>query len=78
MASTEDIEQEMILPTEENERPPVRRLHSSRQSGMDSSMFRFKNLNFTIGKGEKEKHIIQDVSGAIKSGRKLAAYVEEA
>jgi hypothetical protein len=48
----------------------IKRLHSSHDSGMDSSVLRFKNVNFTVGKGEKERHILTDVSGKVKWGRK--------
>ena len=38
------------------------------------SVLRFKNVNFTVGKGDNEKHIIQDVSGTVKFGRKSKVY----
>ena len=65
-------------PSKEDEDTPsgsqhsgVRRLHSAHSSGMDSSVFRFKNVNFTVGKGENEKYILQDISAKIKWGRKF-------
>jgi hypothetical protein len=46
---------------------------SSRRSnhgkGMDSSVFRFSNLNFTVKKGSKETKILSDVSHTVKWGR---------
>jgi hypothetical protein len=53
----------------------TKRLHSSNTSGMDSSVFRFKNVNFKIGTGDKEKSILQDVSAVVKWGRKLLVVV---
>ena len=50
----------------------VRRLHSSQSSGMESSVLRFKNVNFIVGKGDKKKNILSDVSGTVKWGRKFA------
>lgn len=44
---------------------------SSHNSGMDSSVFRFKNVNFLVGKKSKERHLLTDVSGKIRWGRKL-------
>jgi len=47
----------------------VKRLHSSHDSGMESSVFRFKNVNFVVGKGDAKKNILTDVSGTVKFGR---------
>jgi hypothetical protein len=44
---------------------------SSHASGMDSSVFRFKNVNFKVGTGDTQKSILQDVSAVVKWGRKL-------
>jgi hypothetical protein len=52
----------------------TKRLHSSHSSGMESSILRFKNVNFVVGKGEKEKHILRDVSGTVKWGRKFSSW----
>jgi ABC-type multidrug transport system ATPase subunit len=41
-------------------------------SFLAGSVLRFKNVNFTVGKGDNEKHIIQDVSGTVKFGHVLA------
>ena len=58
------------------EKKQVARLHSSHGSGMESSVFRFKDLNFTVGKGDKEKYILRDVSGTVKWGRKYCRLVD--
>lgn len=47
----------------------VRRLHSAHSSGMESSVLKFQNINFTVGKGDKEKSILQDISAVVKWGR---------
>lgn len=49
-----------------------RRLHSSHTSGMESSVFRFKDINFIVGSGDKQKNILTDVSGTVKWGHVLA------
>lgn len=71
------VDESVETPQQENDSTPsatasvssARRLHSAATSGMDSSVLRFKNVNFTIGKGDKEKQILQDVSGTVKFGR---------
>jgi ABC-type glutathione transport system ATPase component len=45
---------------------------SSHRSKMKSSVFQFKNINFVVGKSDKQKSILQDVSGRVKWGRVLA------
>lgn len=50
----------MASETDETKKPAAR-LHSQHSSGMESSVLRFKNVNFTIGKGDKQKYILQDV-----------------
>lgn len=50
----------------------VKRLHSAASSGMESSILRFKNVNFVVGKGDAEKNILTDVSGTVKWGHVLA------
>jgi ABC-type transport system involved in Fe-S cluster assembly fused permease/ATPase subunit len=49
-----------------------RRLHSAHASGMESSIFRFKDINFIVGSKDKQKNILTDVSGTIKWGHVLA------
>ena len=44
---------------------------SHRRAGMESSVLRFKDVNFVVGSGDKTKHILQDVSGKVQWGRKL-------
>ena len=41
-------------------------------TGMESSIFRFKDLNVVVGKGANEKNILSDVSGLVKWGHTLA------
>lgn len=41
-------------------------------SGMESSVFSFQSVNFTVGKKDKKKQILQDVSGRVKWGHVLA------
>ena len=48
-----------------------RRMHSSHGSGMESSILRFKNVNFVVEEKKEAKHILQDISGKIKWGRKF-------
>lgn len=50
----------------------VRRLHSAQSSGMESSIFRFKDVNFIVGSNDKKKNILTDVSGTVKWGHVLA------
>jgi hypothetical protein len=47
-----------------------RRLHSSHRSSMSSSVLRFKDVNFLVGKKDNTKRILEDVSGKVKWGRK--------
>ena len=49
----------------------VSRRHSSHSIGMNTSVFRFKNVSFTLGKGGKKKKVLESVSAAIGWGRKL-------
>lgn len=45
--------------------------YSSHSVGMESSIFRFSNVNFVVGAKDKQKHILRDVSGTCKWGRVL-------
>jgi len=48
-----------------------RSLHRSQHSqGMESSILRFKNVNYLVGKKGQEKNILTDVSGTVRWGRK--------
>mmetsp|Transcript_17418 Transcript_17418/g.33065 ORF Transcript_17418/g.33065 Transcript_17418/m.33065 type:complete len:674 (-) Transcript_17418:215-2236(-) len=51
---------------------PPRKLGSAKSSGMDASVLRVKNVNFTVGKGDKAKQILQDINVKIKWGHVLA------
>lgn len=62
-------EEDVVAEVAEEKNHNVRRLHSAQSSGMESSVLRFKDVNFIIGKGEKEKNILTDVSGTVKWGR---------
>jgi len=45
-------------------------LHRSKHAaGMESSVLRFKNVNFLVGKKGAEKNILTDVSGTVRWGR---------
>lgn len=44
----------------------------SSNSGMESSVLRFKGVNFVVGKGEKEKQILTNVSGTVRFGHVMA------
>ena len=46
--------------------------NSSRRAGMESSVLRWKDVNFVAGKGKNEKHILRDVSGKVLWGHTLA------
>jgi hypothetical protein len=50
-----------------NQNNSSRRSHHGK--GMDSSVFRFSNLSFTVKKGAKESKILSDVSHTVKWGR---------
>jgi ABC-type multidrug transport system ATPase subunit len=45
---------------------------STHSQGMESSVLRFKNVNFVVGKKDKQKNILTDVSGTVKWGHVLA------
>ena len=38
----------------------TKRLASKQSSGMESSVFRFHNVNFTVGEGEKQQHLLKE------------------
>jgi hypothetical protein len=64
LANEQDVVAEVA-----GEKNSVRRLHSAQSSGMESSVLRFKDVNFVVGKGEKQKNILTDVTGTVKWGR---------
>jgi hypothetical protein len=43
---------------------------SSHRSAMDSSVFRFNDINFTVGSGDKRRFLLENVNGKVKWGRK--------
>jgi ABC-type glutathione transport system ATPase component len=56
---------------------PTSTLRSTHESGMNSSIFRFKDVNFVAPSkdasgNKKDKFIVQDVSGTVKWGHVLA------
>jgi hypothetical protein len=51
-----------------------KRLQSSHSSGMESSILRFKDVNFIVGAGDKTKNILTDVSGTVRWHRRCDAY----
>ena len=57
--------------TVESEAHRVRK--STHSGAMASSILRFKDVNFIVGKGDKEKYILQDVSGKVKFGRECCS-----
>ena len=50
-----------------------KRLHSSQTAGMDSSVLKFKDINFVVGRDDKKKNILTDVSGSLPTGHVLAS-----
>jgi ABC-type glutathione transport system ATPase component len=47
-------------------------LRSSHESGMNSSIFRFKNINYVVKSKGEDKAILDNVSGTVKWGHVLA------
>ena len=45
----------------------------SKRPGMESSVLRFNNVNFTVGHGDKKKHLLTDVNATVRWGRVLAS-----
>lgn len=50
----------------------TKRLNSA-HSGMESSVLRFKDVNFIVGAKDKKRNILTDVSDTVKFGRVLAS-----
>ena len=44
---------------------------SSHGGSMSSSVLRFNDINFVVGKGDKRTNILENISGKVKWGRKL-------
>lgn len=57
-------------PVKEISESGSRKLRSQKSSGMESSVLKYKNVNYIVGKGDKQKYILRDVSGVVKFGRK--------
>jgi ABC-type dipeptide/oligopeptide/nickel transport system ATPase subunit len=47
-------------------------LRSAHESGMESSIFRFKDVNFVVPAKHGDKVIVQNISGTVKWGHVLA------
>ena len=47
-------------------------LHSS-NIGMESSVLKFSNVNFTVGTGDKKKFLLTNVNATVRWGRVLAS-----
>ena len=43
--------------------------NASSHAGMESSVLKFTNVNFIVGKKGKESYILRDVTGSVKWGR---------
>jgi hypothetical protein len=52
-------------------RPYAKRYNSQQSSGMETSVFRFQNVNFIVGQGDKRRYLLKDVSGIVRFGRKF-------
>ena len=47
-------------------------VHSRKQgSTMASSVLRFNDISFVVGKGDKKRNLLENVNGKVKWGRKL-------
>ncbi|CAB9519406.1 Putative white-brown complex homolog protein 30 [Seminavis robusta] len=46
--------------------------NSSRRYGMESSVLNFQDVNFVVGRGKNQRHILRDVGGKVKWGHVLA------
>jgi hypothetical protein len=57
---------------------PRKRLHPAHGRGMEGSVFRFKKINFVVGKNHEEKRILSNVSGTVISGRKCIEHLGSA
>ena len=41
---------------------------------MASSVLRFNDINFVVGKGDKKRNLLENVNGKVKWGRKFLSY----
>lgn len=70
----------VVTMAEEETPPPAdastpgaeRQLHSSHSTGMEASVLRVKDVNFSVGKGDKQKQILTDINVKVKWGHVLA------
>lgn len=69
----QDFKEEPVETADTAVKGRVQRLHQERTTGMETSVLTFKNINFSIGQKDKEKKILEDVSGVVKFGRVLAS-----
>lgn len=61
--------EEPLVPQDNSRRVPKR---FSNSKLMENSVFRFQNVNFTVGEGDKKKYLLKDVTGKVKWGHVLA------
>lgn len=47
--------------------------NSKRRGGMESSVLKFSNVNFTVGKGDKKKYLLENVNATVHWGHVLAS-----
>ncbi|KAL7574130.1 hypothetical protein ACA910_014815 [Epithemia clementina (nom. ined.)] len=75
-AEKEDDEEELMddskMQPSAHSTSSVHRLASTKSLGMESSVLKFRDINFIVGSKEKQKNILTDVSGVVKFGRVLA------
>ena len=60
----------LVFPSSDLQSQPSKRFSRRQSSGMESSVFRFYNVNFTAGQGDKQRHLLKDVTGKVRYGRK--------
>ena len=46
---------------------------SNKPRGMESSVLKFSNVNFTVGHGDKKKYLLENVNATVKWGHVLAS-----
>ena len=51
---------------------PPKKLLSKFSTGMEASVLRVKNVNFTVGKDDKKKYLLSDINVKVKWGHVLA------
>ena len=73
----EEVVDDSVVPLSTKSASSVHRLHSEKSTGMESSILKFRNINFIVGSKDKKKNILTDVSGVVKFGRVLASKCEK-